>query len=69
MSLGEDRVRKTFNPSANMEVEDIKQRAADCINWCENRRNGAGDEKARLLSLAQTAFEEAAMWAVKAVTG
>ena len=67
MTLGESRVRLSFNPSANAQVEDIKRRAADCIDWCENLKNG-GPEVVRLLALAQTHFEDAAMWAVKAVT-
>jgi hypothetical protein len=75
MTLGTDRVQLSFNPSANTDVNDIKQRAADCIDWCNNARettlaNGldGAQERARLLALAMTAFEEAAMWAVKAVT-
>ena len=69
MTLGTDRVRLSFNPSANTDVESIKQRAADCIDWCHSRADQTDDpERRRLLSLAMTAFEEAAMWAVKAIT-
>jgi hypothetical protein len=71
MTLGTDRVRLSFNPSANTDVENIKQRTADCIDWCEGKHKELGpndNERARLLALACTAFEEAAMWAVKAVT-
>jgi len=72
MSLGEDRVRVKFNPSADSLVDQIKQKSAELINLCEeSRNNGAvppSDESNRLWSLAQTHYEDAAMWAVKAVT-
>jgi len=63
-SVGEKRVRVEFNPSANGMVDQIKQKSAELINLCEELK--AKDP--RLASLAQTAFEEAAMWAVKAAT-
>ena len=74
-TLGEQRVRVSFNPSGNTEVNDIKRRAADCIDWCEDHKQRDAtkslnvSEVNRMLALAQTAFEEAAMWAVKSVTG
>jgi hypothetical protein len=64
MSIGEDRVRLSFNPSANEEVETIKRKVAELIDLCETLKQKDG----RLASLAQTAFEEGAMWAVKAAT-
>lgn len=64
MSIGEDRVRTKFNPSANSEVDQIKQKTAELIDMCEALKT----KDARLASLAQTAYEEAAMWAVKAAT-
>jgi len=64
MSLGEDRVRTSFNPSKNDMVEQLKQKSAELINLCETLKSK--DE--RLAALAQTAYEEAAMWAVKAAT-
>lgn len=72
-SLGESRVRTQFNPAANGTVDQIKQKTAEMINLIESERNPdpatkAGPEKQRLISLAQTAYEEAAMWAVKAAT-
>lgn len=70
-TLGEYRVGITFNPGNNPAVNDVKRRAADLIDWCEDQRaNGCADnqEAQRLLSLAQTHIEDAAMWAVKAVT-
>lgn len=63
-SIGESRVRTTFNPSADGTVDQIKQKTAELINLCEQLKSKDG----RLASLAQTSFEEAAMWAVKAAT-
>lgn len=64
MSVGEDRVRTKFNPSADGIVDQIKQRSAELINLCEQLKARDG----RLAALAQTTYEEAAMWAVKAAT-
>jgi hypothetical protein len=70
MSLGEDRVRVKFNPSDNSQVSQIKQKSAELIDLCDKARNaGSADhEQQRLWSLAQTDYESAAMWAVKAAT-
>jgi len=64
MSIGSDRVRESFNPSQDNMVDKIKRYTADLIDLCEDLRPLDG----RLASLAQTAYEEAAMWAVKAAT-
>ena len=68
-TLGEQRVRTDFNVTANDNVALIKKHSAELINICEILKalNPAG-EKTRALSLAQTKFEEAAMWAVKGAT-
>lgn len=63
-TIGELRVRTEFNPSQNDLVSQIKQKTAELINLCEELKAKDG----RLASLAQTSFEEAAMWAVKAAT-
>jgi hypothetical protein len=70
MSIGEDRVRVSFNPSADSAVDELKRLTADLINKCHARKNdgGVGGEEARLWSLAMTAYEEACMWCVKAAT-
>ena len=72
LTLGEKRVRTEFNPSQTGTVNYLKQKSADLINVCEELKPKDGSmmsgEKARLISLAQTAYEEAAMWAVKAAT-
>ena len=64
MSIGEDRVRTKFNPSAEGVVDQIKKKSAELIDICETLKPLDG----RLASLAQTSYEEAAMWAVKAAT-
>lgn len=71
MSLGEDRVRTKFNPSADSVVDQIKQKTAELIDLCEaidQVKIPDGGERTRLVRLAQTSYEEAAMWAVKAAT-
>jgi hypothetical protein len=75
MTIGEDRVRIKFNPSADDLVSKIKQRSAELIDLCEQHKlrepNLGGipnSEINRLWSLAQTHYEDAAMWAVKAAT-
>lgn len=71
-SLGEKRVRADFNPSGVGNVNYIKENTAKLINVIEDLKPKDGSimcgEKARLIALAQTAYEEAAMWAVKAAT-
>jgi hypothetical protein len=73
MSLGEDRVRVKFNPSDNSLVSQIKQKTAELIDLCEQYRRTPGindnPEIVRLLALAQTHYETAVMYAVKAATG
>lgn len=64
MSIGTDRVRLNFNPSGDDYVDRIKRLTAELIDICEGFRPA----DVRLAALAQTAYEEAAMWAVKAAT-
>ena len=69
MTLGEQRVRSNFNPNHHTIVDEIKGRTAALIDLCESEKpNANSGEAARLWSLAQTTYEEAAMWAVKAAT-
>lgn len=73
MSLGEDRVRIKFNPSDDSLVAKIKQKSAELIDLCEEMKSsaqkaGSQSEVIRLCALAQTHYEDAAMWAVKAST-
>lgn len=69
MSLGKERVRAGFNPSGDQRVESIKSLTAQLIDICGDLVSDPPiGEQLRLRSLAQTAYEEAAMWAVKAAT-
>lgn len=63
-TVGEQRVCVEFNPSKAGIVDQIKQKTAELINLCEELKT----KDDRLASLAQTSYEEAAMWAVKAAT-
>jgi len=68
-TLGEYRVRLDFNPSADDTVSNIKQRTAALIDLVQTIKvNKPSGDVARCVALAQTAYEEAAMWAVKAAT-
>lgn len=64
VTIGLKRVRADFNPNQNTDVARIKAETAALIDFCESLKPRDG----RLASLAQTAYEEAAMWAVKAAT-
>jgi hypothetical protein len=68
-TLGQKRVKAEFNPAKNAHVDIIKNKCAELIDILEEMRNlpltGTG-ERQRLISLAQTDIEKAAMWAVKA---
>jgi hypothetical protein len=71
MTKGEYRVGIDFNPSADDTVGRIKRAAADLIDMIESidaHKDGPSPEVMRLKSLAQTAVEDGAMWAVKAAT-
>lgn len=68
-TLGEARVRTDFNVSGSSVVDEIKQKSAELINLVNSLPVESGPfEKSRLIALASTAYEEAAMWAVKAAT-
>lgn len=66
-TLGEYRVGVEFNPSGDENVAHIKQKAADLIDYV-NHIDQADPEVRRLVELALDHIEDAAMWAVKAVT-
>ena len=74
MTLGEDRVRLKFNPSEDSLVSQIKQKTAELVDLCQRHVIESGEkysdaaEQRRLWELAQTHYENAAMWAVKAAT-
>ena len=70
MSLGANRVRESFNPGGDELVNKIKRFTADLIDLCQEGKEANDDdpEEIRLWALAQTCYEDAAMWAVKAAT-
>jgi hypothetical protein len=79
LTLGERRVRISFNPNQAAHVGELKTMAAAFIDYCTQLRAiardpsrvlGADDvgELNRLVALAQSTAEDAAMWAVKAAT-
>ena len=65
-TLGQKRVKADFNPSKTEKVDELKRGSAEMIDTLESMRGDGSGERQRLISLAQTACEEAAMWAVKA---
>ena len=66
-TLGQMRVKADFNPAKNELVDQLKNKAAEFIDLCEQlRASGGGKEKARAISLAQTHVETGCMYAVKA---
>lgn len=67
MSKGAFRVGVEFNPSNSHEINTVKQNTAVLIDMVEPIRENGG-EAGRCAAIAQTKFEEAAMWAVKAIT-
>jgi hypothetical protein len=76
-TLGEKRVRTSFNPSDVDTVAQLKQKSGEIINLLEELKIAKiteGEdilqkgEFLRLIHIAQTSYEEAAMWAVKAAT-
>lgn len=63
MTEGEYRVGITFNPAGDTDVDKIKEMAAALIDLIATVGNND-----RCTALAQTAFEDGAMWAVKSIT-
>jgi len=63
-TIGEQRVRTSFNVGDNTDVDKIKKACAELINLCESLK----DKDPRLCAIAQTKLEESAMWAVKLAT-
>jgi hypothetical protein len=68
-SFGERAVGLTFNPSGDNAVAELKQRAAEFIDACNELRSAATDpEVKRMYSVAITEAQTAQMWSVKAAT-
>lgn len=66
-TIGHVRVRSGFNPSEREVVKQMKARTALLIDTLEALKTEDGHDP-RLISIAQTKYEEAVMWAVKAAT-
>lgn len=64
LTLGEKRVQRNFNVSANQDIENLKKKYADIIDTVEALRN---DKNGREISLAQTEAETSCMYAVKSL--
>jgi hypothetical protein len=58
---GKETTIPTFNPSGKAQVDEIKRRTEDLMDYI---RENVPDNRRR--SIALTNYEQAAMWAVKA---
>jgi hypothetical protein len=63
-TLGERRVQRNFNVTANPQIELLKTKYADIIDTLEDLRN---DKNGREVSIAQTEAETSCMYAVKSL--
>ena len=63
-TLGELRVRIDHNTTFNDNVATLKKATAALIDLCDSFK----ENDPRLMALAMTSYEQAAMWAVKAAT-
>lgn len=71
ITLGEYRIRTSFNPSSEDIVQKIKDKSAELINLVAEINydpERLKSERSRLVELSLTSFEQGAMWAVKAAT-
>ena len=64
VTLGQKRVQRNFNPSAKKEVEDLKQKYAELLDYLEALRSSTNG---REVSIAQTEAETSCMYAVKSL--
>ena len=63
-TLGQKRVQRNFNPSANPVIEDLKEQHANLIDKLEIMKD---DKNQREIAIAQTYIETACMYAVKSL--
>ena len=56
-----------FNPTSNPDVDYIKQTTDALIAFIKQKGSGSTPDAARRAALAATNYEQAAMWAVKAL--
>ena len=58
---------KDFNPTGDVRVDFIKSRSDALIDYVRDMTAASGPETKRRASLAVTNYENASMWAVKAL--
>ena len=69
LTFGQKACGVTFNPSRSVDVDDVKEKCANLVDYLNNLRSESiQGEKKRMLSLAITDMQTAQMWAVKAIT-
>ena len=64
VTLGQKRVQRNFNPTANPVVESLKDDFANLIDKLEFMRDS---KNGREISIAQTELETSCMYAVKSL--
>ena len=64
ITLGQKRVQRNFNPTANAVVEELKESYALLIDKIDGLRN---EKNGREIALAQTELETSCMYAVKSL--
>jgi len=72
MTLGEERVHLTFNPSKDDEIGTFKRIMADAIDFCDsialdNEKSKNADEIRRCMDIAMEKIETACMYGVKGI--
>lgn len=68
-TYGMKQVSAQFNPSGLEQVNEVKKRTSDLIDYLDKLRENATDgEVKRQLSVAITETKTASMWAVSALT-
>lgn len=67
LTLGQKRVKAEFNPTKDGVVDQIKNKSAELIDLMETLRDDKSAEGQRVISMAQSRIESAAMYGVKAV--
>ena len=68
-TYGQRAVGMTFNPGGHHQVNEIKSKCADIIDYVNWIRETSDDpEVKRMCSIAITDLQSAQMWAVKAAT-
>lgn len=65
VTIGQKRVARNFNPTANQVVEELKSEYAELIDYLEAMK--AEGKDGRCLSIAQTDLETSCMYAVKSL--